>query len=103
MEVKVDSQTHSHQKLSALLSPFYTKTLLTIIQALARVRDLDDSLLVPRDQLMHVDPRIGVLPNRLDDAPGLPDHPLGLHVVAQNLKQRRHDQRRVRLGLRGLT
>ena len=52
---------------------------------------------------MHVDPRIGVLPNRLDDAPGLPDHPLGLHVVAQNLKQRRHDQRRVQLGLRGLT
>ena len=50
---------------------------------------------------MHVDPRIGVLPNQLDDAPRLPDHPSGLHVVPQNLEQRR--QRRVRLGLRGST
>ena len=69
----------------------------------ARVGDLDDPLLVPGDQLVHVDPRAGVLPNRLDDAPGLPDHPSGLHVVAQNPVRRRHGQRRVRLGLRGST
>ena len=92
MEVKVDSQTHSHQKLSTLLSPFYTKTLLTVIHAPARVRDLGDPFLVPRDQLMHVDPRTGVLPNRLDNAPELPNHPFGLHVVAQNPERHRHDQ-----------
>ena len=63
MEVKVDSQTHSHQKLSTLLSPFYTKIILTVIHALARVRDLDDPLLVPGDQLVHVDPRADVLSN----------------------------------------
>lgn len=69
----------------------------------ARVGDLDDPLLVPGDQLVHVDPRAGVLPDRLDDAPGLPDHPSGLHVVAQNPVRRRHGQRRVRLRLRGST
>ena len=68
-----------------------------------RVGDLDDSLLVPRHQLMHVDPRAGVLPDRLDDAPGLPDHPAGLHVVAEYAIRRRHGQRRVGLRLRATT
>ena len=72
----------SHQKLSTLLYPFYTKTLLTVIHASTRVRDLDIPLLILGDQLVHVDPRTGVLPNRLDDALGLPDHPSDLHVVA---------------------
>ena len=80
----------SHQKLSTLLSPFYTKTLLTVIHASTCVRDLDIPLLVPGDQPMHVDPRVVVLPNRLDDALGLPNHPFGLHVVAQNSERRRH-------------
>ena len=82
MEVKVDSQTHSHQILSTLLSPFYTKTLLIVIHVPVCVRDLDIPLFIPGDQLVHVDPHIGVLPNRLDDALGLPDHPSDLHVVA---------------------
>ena len=90
MEVKVDSQTHSHQKLSTLLSLFYTKTLLTVIQVLVCVGDLDDPLLILRDQLVHVDPCVGVLPNRLDDAHELLDHPSGLHVVAQNSVRRCH-------------
>ena len=72
----------SHQKLSTLLSLFYTKTLLTVIHASTRVRDLDIPLLILGDQLVHVDPRTGVLPDRLDDALGLPDHPSDLHVVA---------------------
>ena len=62
-----------------------------------------DPLLVPGNHPMYVDPRAGVLPNRLDDAPGLPDHPSGLHVVAQNPERLCHGQRRVRLGLRGST
>ena len=62
-----------------------------------------DPLLVPRDQLVHVDPRAGVLPNRLDDAPELPDHASDLHVVAQNPERLHHGQRLVRLGLRDST
>ena len=93
----------SHQKISTVLSPFYTKTLLIVIHALARVRDLSVPLLVSGDQLVHVDPRAGVLPNQLDDAPELPNHPSNLQVVAQNLERHRHGQRRVRLGLCDLT
>ena len=44
---------------------------------------------------MDVDPRAGVLPYRLYDAAGLPDHAAGLQVVAQNAVARRHRQRRV--------
>ena len=74
-----------------------------VIHASVSVRDLGDPLLVLGDQLVHVDPRADVLPNRLDDAPELPDHPSGLYVVAQNPERRCHGQRRVRLGLRGST
>ena len=93
----------SHQKISTLLSPFYTKTLLTVIHTPVCVKDLGDLLLVSGDQLVHVDPHAGVLPNRLDDAPRLPDHPSSLQVVAQNSKRRCCGQRRVWLGLRGST
>lgn len=68
--------------------------------ATARVGDLDHALVVAGDQLVHVDPRTGVLSDRLDDAPGLPDHPPGLRVVAEDPISRRHGQGRVRLRLR---
>lgn len=52
--------------------------------AAARVGNLDDPLLVPRHELVHVDPRAGVLPYRLYDAAGLANDAAGLQVVAEN-------------------
>lgn len=62
--------------------------------AAARVGNLDDTLLVAGDQLVHVDPRAGVLPYGLNDASGLPDHAAGLHVVTQNAVTGGHRYRR---------
>lgn len=49
-----------------------------------RVRDLDDPLAVPADELVDVDPRARVLPYGLDDGAGLADHAPGLGVVAED-------------------
>ena len=50
--------------------------------AAARVGNLDDPLLVPRHELVDVDPRAGVLPYGLYDAAGLANDATGLQVVA---------------------
>ncbi|PON81244.1 hypothetical protein TorRG33x02_229840 [Trema orientale] len=62
-----------------------------------RVGNLNDSLLIAGHQLVHVDPRAGVLPNRLYDATGLADYPTGLHVVAKDTVSGGHRKRLVLL------
>ncbi|PON72036.1 hypothetical protein PanWU01x14_068780 [Parasponia andersonii] len=62
-----------------------------------RVGNLNDSFLIAGHQLVHVDPRAGVLPNRLYDAPGLADYPTGLHVVTKDTVSGGHRKRLVLL------
>lgn len=62
-----------------------------------RVRDLDDPLAVPGDELVDVDPRARVLPYGLDDGPGLADHAPGLGVVAEDAVARGDHERGVLL------
>ncbi|KAK9020660.1 hypothetical protein V6N11_010677 [Hibiscus sabdariffa] len=48
------------------------------------VRYLDDALFVTGNQLVHVDPRAGVLSYRLDNATRLTDYTPRFHIVAEN-------------------
>nr|GMC58197.1 hypothetical protein TorRG33x02_229840 [Ipomoea batatas] len=59
------------------------------------IGNLDDSLLIPLHQLMHVNPSPCVLPNRLNNATGLPNHAPGLHIVTQDPISGSHHERRV--------
>eukprot|EP00268_Persea_americana_P052010 TRINITY_DN5798_c0_g1_i1.p1 TRINITY_DN5798_c0_g1~~TRINITY_DN5798_c0_g1_i1.p1 ORF type:complete len:283 (+),score=39.23 TRINITY_DN5798_c0_g1_i1:98-850(+) len=63
------------------------------------IRDLDDPLIVSVHELVDVDPRPGLLPDCLDDASGLPDHPSGLIIRAEYPKE--HVMRRRRRGFLG--
>lgn len=53
----------------------------------AHIGDLDDPLIVAVDERVNINPRPGLLPDGLDDAPGLSDHPSGLIIRAEDAEE----------------